>query len=199
MESQHYAPSSILILNIRRVWLLSHLFSKDCSGQTVQFWFRNIGYRASGNKLMVCQKGDLQRTMRLWTPFFGWVMLNSWLTINYLWTVCCWVQLCLTFFSVVLYLVSSIKELCIDPVKTMMANSIHQEALHVILQKLHSTLTSWETMAAAETEQDNKSLLLKLTVKLIFLIFRNSEAVVLAFEILVKALKGDFLLFFFPL
>lgn len=101
--------------------------------------------------------------------------------------------------SVVLYLVSSIKHHCIDRVKTMMANSIHQEALHVILQKLHTTLTSWETMAGAETEQDNKSLLMKLAVKLIFLIFRNSEAVVFAFEILVKGLKGDFFFFFFPL
>lgn len=98
--------------------------------------------------------------------------------------------------SLVFCLVSSITHHRIDPVKTMMANNIHQETLHVILQKLHSTLTSSETMATAKTEQGNKSLLVKLAVKLIFLFLRNSEAVLFAFEILVKALKGDLLLFF---
>lgn len=51
-------------------------------------------------------------------------------------------------------------------------------------------------MVAAKTEQGNKSLLVKLAVKLIFLFLRNSEAVVFTFEILVKALKGYCLLFF---
>lgn len=78
----------------------------------------------------------------------------------------------------------------------MMANNIHQETLHVILQKFHATLTSWETMATAKTEQGNKSLLVKLAVKLIFLFLRNSEAVVFDFEILLKSVKGEFLLFF---
>ena len=77
-----------------------------------------------------------------------------------------------------------------------MASNIHQETLHVILQKLRATLTSWETMATAKTEQGNKSLPVKLAVKLIFLFLRNRETVVFAFEILIKALKRDFLLFF---
>jgi len=64
------------------------------------------------------------------------------------------------------------------------------------LQKLHATLTSWETTATAKAEQRHKLLLVKMAVKLIFLFLRNSEAVVFAFEILVKALKGVFLLFF---
>lgn len=51
-------------------------------------------------------------------------------------------------------------------------------------------------MAITKTEQENKSLLAKLAVKLIFLFLRNSEAVVFAFEILVKAFKGDFFVIF---
>lgn len=48
----------------------------------MQLWHKNIQYRALGKKLMACQKQHLQGTMSLLMLFFGWIMLNCWLTIT---------------------------------------------------------------------------------------------------------------------
>lgn len=64
-----------------RTWLLSHYFAKESIRYLMQSWIKKIQYRALGNELMTCQKQHLQGTMRLLMLFFGWVMLNCWLTI----------------------------------------------------------------------------------------------------------------------
>lgn len=43
---------------------------------------KNSQYRALGKNLMACQKQHLQGTMSLLMLFFGWMVLNCWLTIT---------------------------------------------------------------------------------------------------------------------